>query len=407
MGQLKLYGVLLSIILLVSCGSGGGGSGSAGTGTLALSLSDSSTEDYSAVYVTIRAVEVHLGGNENKQGNWLTLDLPDDPNTGLPRERMTVNLLELVNGVREDLGIAELESGHYTQMRLIIDTIPDDTINILSQSHPFANYVIDQNDPPNVRELKIPSGLQTGIKIVGGFDINENQTTELILDFDACRSVVQAGNSGKWLLKPNIKIVRLVDFSIINGSVTDDSDEKNPIEGALVSAQIFNGGETPETSDDELIIQASTITDSNGEYKLFVAPGTYNLVVSAEARMPDFIKITTTAGEVLEGDDAVIFELGEVGAGTVSGMVDITGADSEQHATLSFRQEADCLDCTDDEKIEVKAINVANNGIKYATGLPAGSYSLAASTYGYETKYQYSITISDGIETEKIDVMFP
>ena len=395
MKQIKLLGVLLSFFILISCGGSGGGGGSVGTGTLALSLVDSSTEEYRAVYVTIRNIEVHLGGNENIQGNWQVIDLPTDPGTGLPKERITVNLLELVNGVREDLGIADLESGHYTQMRLIIDTVPDDTLNVLSQNHPFANYVIDRSSPANVYELKIPSGLQTGIKIVGGFDIHPNQTTELILDFDACRSVVKAGNSGKWLLKPTIKIARLEDFSIINGIVTDDSVDENRIEGALVSAQIFNGGDTETKDDDELIIKTATVTDSNGEYKLFVEPGTYNLVVYAEATTPDFRKISTTPGEVLEGATAEDFILGGSDVGTVKGEITITGAGDEQHATLSFRQKADCAECTEHEKIEIKAINVANNS-QYDTDLPVGAYSLAAFSSGYPTQNPNDFDITDG-----------
>ena len=390
--------------LLGGCGSGGGGggggSGSVGTGTLSLSLTDNSTEEYKAVYITIKNIEVHLGGNENSFSSWLRVDLPTDPDTGLPKQRLTVNLLELVNGVREDLGIAVLETGHYTQMRLIIDSVPDDTINILSQNHPFANYVIDQSDPPNVYELKVPSGFQTGFKIVGGFEINTNQTTELVLDFDACRSVVQAGKSGKWLLKPTVKIGRLEDFSIINGIVTNGSDAG--IEGALVSAQIFNGGITEEKDDDELIIQAATITDSNGEYKLFVTPGTYNLVVYAAAKVPDFRKVSTEAGDELTAED---FNLGDSDIGTVSGLVEIMGADDEQHATLSFRQEANCADCADYEKIEIKAINVANE-TTYNTGLPVGTYSLAASSFGYPTKNPPDFDIVANTDTPDVDVTF-
>ena len=400
MNLLKLASICSSIFLLISCSNGGGGS--EGTGTLALSLTDSSTEEYRALYITIRNVEVHLGGNENRPGNWQTVDLPTDPATGLPKERLTVNLLELVNGVREDLGIVELESGHYTQMRLIIDSEPDDTINILSQNHPFANYVIDQSNPANVYELKIPSGLQTGVKIVGGFNINTNQTTELILDFDACRSVVQAGNSGKWLLKPTIKIASLEDFSIISGIVTDALDAG--IEGALVSAQIFSGGDIIDKADDELIIQAATVTDSNGLYKLFIAPGTYNLVVYATAKVPDFRKISTTAGEVLEGPTAENFTLGDSDTGTVSGSVTITGADDEQYATLSFRQEANCADCDPFEKIEIKAINVLNE-TTYSTGLPTGAYSLAAFSFGYPIQNPPDFTITDDADTT-VDVTF-
>ena len=67
----------------------------------------------------------------------------------------------------------------------------------------YANYVIDTDE--NYQELKIPSGINTGIKIVHGFTISTDQTTELILDFNAEKSVVIADNSGNWLLKPTIK----------------------------------------------------------------------------------------------------------------------------------------------------------------------------------------------------------
>jgi hypothetical protein len=305
----------------------------------------------------------------------------------------------------EDLGITELESGHYTQMRLIIDTVPDDSLNILSQPHPFANYVIDQNDPPNEYELKIPSGLKTGIKIVGGFNISTNETTELILDFDACRSVVQAGNSGIWLLKPTIKI--LYQYTIINGLVTDDTDDKNPIEGALVSAQIYDDKGTSELADDEVVVQASTITDEKGEYKLLVPPGTYNLVAFAETDtetyLPDVIKISTS-----EGSTAKNFTLSIWPTGTVSGLVSISGATSEEHATLSFQQDANLYcplpECGDIEKVEVKAINVANNST-YETNLPQGTfadgteYFLVATSIGYIPFTEDFEVIDDGDET--------
>jgi hypothetical protein len=385
----KLWALIASslfIVMLAACG-GGGESSSSSTGTLSLGLSDATTAEYNAVYVTIEEVQVHM----DEGGSWQRVASPNK----------TYNLLELVNGVREQLGITEIETAHYTQMRLIIGKSPDDTINLLSESHPYANYIIDNAD--TYYELKIPSGYQTGIKIVHGFDITENQTTELILDFDACRSVVQAGNSGKWLLKPTIKIASLEDFSIINGTVTDDSDAG--IEGALVSAQIFNGGTTETKDDDELIIQAATITDSNGEYKLFVTPGTYNLFVYAEATVPDFRKVSTTTGEVLEGPTAENFTLTDSPTGTVSVDVSIMGADDEQYATLSFRQEANCADCDEYEKIEIKAINVVN-GSTYDTGLPVGTYSLAASSFGYETQDPDDFEIKDGEDTPDVNVTF-
>ncbi|HSN23363.1 MAG TPA: DUF4382 domain-containing protein, partial [Methylomicrobium sp.] len=168
MKRFSFFLMAIASILIIACGGNGGGSagsGSGGTGSLALSLQDApDTEEYQAVYVTINEVQVHKSGDGD--ANWETVATPN----------ATYNLLELVNGVREELGLATLDSGSYTQMRLILGQNPDNVINILSKAHPFPNYVIEKGTDA-VHELKVPSGYQTGIKIVKGFIINENQTT--------------------------------------------------------------------------------------------------------------------------------------------------------------------------------------------------------------------------------------
>lgn len=85
-------------------------------------------------------------------------------------------------------------------------------------------------------ELVVPSGMQTGIKIVGGFDINLN-TTELILDFNAQKSVVHAGSSGLWYIKPTVKVLNTETWAVVRGTVENGSD---PREGVLISAQIYD-----------------------------------------------------------------------------------------------------------------------------------------------------------------------
>jgi hypothetical protein len=295
----------------------------------------------------------------------------------MPRTPMTVNLLDLVNGVREDLGLVDLEAGRYTQMRLIIGQAPQSgAINILSQAHPYANYVVDLNDV--YHELKVPSGSQSGYKIVGGFDINANSTTELILDFDACRSVVVAGNSGQWLLKPTVKVKYPDEDALIEGRVTDSN---GGVSGALVSAQVFTSTGPLE---DHVEIQASTVTDSNGYYELFVEDGTYTLVVFS----PDH---ATQSKTVTAGPGAVVTEnisLTPRGMGTFTGTVTIAGAGSEQYATLSFRQPAGS------GQIEVYSVNV-RDGYTYSVSLPYGDYTIVASSYS-NTTTSISRSISDG-----------
>ena len=324
-----------------------------------------------AVYITIVGIEVYIGGNDNTDKNLLSI----------PMDKDTINLCEPTNGLFEKLGSLDLAPDSY-QLRLNYTFTPEDNeLNILSELHPATNYVVLEDN--TWQELKIPSGFQSGVKIVKGFTISENETTEIILDFDAMSSVVEAGNSGQWILKPTIKVGELKEYSIINGRVTNIDDVG--IENAYVSAQIFDAD--ADDAKDKVIIQAGTITDSEGYYSIFVKPGTYNLVAYADGKEFAFERIETTEGEVLENSNITDFQLAVATAtGNIEGEVLINGGDDiEDHATISYRQNITCVGCDPDEMIEVKSINVRNMA-EYEIELPVDSYSRVASTFGYETQ---------------------
>ncbi|MFO7970987.1 MAG: DUF4382 domain-containing protein [Desulfobacterales bacterium] len=353
-----IIGILASS-LLVACGGGGSGGSSGGTGELSMSLTDTSLYQYQAVYVTIDKIKVH----RDDGGGWKTVASP----------LQTFNLLELVNGVREDLGLATLDVGHYTQMRLIIGDTPDDSLNIFSQTHPFANYVILPNGMDSIHELKVTSGPQTGVKLVNGFDINTNQTTELILDFDVSKSVIKAGSSGQWHLKPTIKVLDTLTHAIIDGTVTEDETGNN-LQGVLVSAQLYNDVELDEK--DWVLVQAATTSDINGEYALFLSPGTYNIVAFAEGYNPGCIDVEALT-DTVQTQPFILIPATETG--TIGGNVTISGGSTTQYVTISFRQVVTCNGGT--TTIEVTMRNIANGG-NYSVNLPAGTYRVVASTFG-------------------------
>ena len=368
---------LLSGLFLAACG--GGGSSDGGQGTLSTSLTDSTTDEYQAVYVTIARVEVHHVDG----GTWQTVAEPNK----------TYNLLELVNGVRETLGIATLDAGQYTQMRLIIGETADDSLNIFSEPHDFANYIIDLND--DVQPLKVPSGTNTGLKVVNGFDINENQTTELILDFDAMRSVVKAGSSGQYLLKPTVKVFESEDYAIVSGRVIDaGTSPAVPLDGAMVTAQVTDSSQ-PDAKD-QVVIEAGTVTDMNGEYALFLAPAEYNLVATRNGYVPDCIAINLQAAIETKADFALVASP-PADNGSIDGTVTIADAGLDQYATVDLRQDITCIDALAAETITVKSINIADGGI-YSVDLPAGDYLLVASTFGKET-FTADVTVNSGLST--------
>ena len=240
----KLWLVLmLSLLsLFAGCGGSGGGSSSSsgGTGTLSVGLTDSTTDQYRAVYVTIAGLQVCTNNNSSPSAliHLTTLQLmmlclttthPTMVVVGCPLLRQmvcsfpkTYNLLKLVNGVTEAIGSEEFSSGKYNQVRLIIGNSPELENNLLGDPHPEANYLILDDRIDTIQPLKIPSGFQTGIKLVHPFTVDEGKVNELVLDFDASRSVVKAGNSGKYILKPTIKVIETEDKIEIDGKVTDN-----------------------------------------------------------------------------------------------------------------------------------------------------------------------------------------
>ena len=364
---------LFVAFFLWGCLSGSGGNS---TGTLSVGLTDASTDQYQAVYVTVSEIQVHQSadGEETEEG-WISVGTPN----------ATYNLLDLVNGVRESVGLSDLDTGHYTQMRLIVGENPDSTINLLSQPHPFANYVIDLEG--DLHELKVPSGMQSGIKIVQGFEINVNETTELVLDFNASASVVVAGNSGQYLLKPTIQMLDTHEAAIISGDVTQSSEV---LTGATVSAQIFD--DMAVDAEDRVTVQAATLSDDAGHYSLFLSPGTYNLVFYKEGFQAFVAKITVVAGDSVTQDAT----LDAATTGTLLLTSNISDTDSEAHATTSFRRNT----TVDDVNVEIElfALNIADGGDGLIT-LPTGDVVVVTSSFEETTQ---SITVVIDADTQTV-----
>lgn len=369
------FGLALAVAVISACGGGGSG-GDGGSGNLSVSLTDSTLPGFQAIYVTVDQVQAHPDGD----GGWVTVGTP----------HKTVDLLKLINGVREELGVASLAAGHYTQLRLVLGSSPGAGLNLLSQLHPFANYFIDDSNA--VVELKVPSGLQTGIKIVRGFDINANQTTELLLDFDAMRSVVMAGSSGLWLLKPTIKVLDTADYSIVDGIVRDAIGAG--IAGVMVSAQRVDT--TAADEKDKVIVEAATITGADGRYRLFLAPGDYNLVAfrssSTGAYGPACTPLSTLPDTTQNADFTPAFTSL---IGVIAGTVTFAGSPDEQHVTLAFRRDIACG--VTPRPVELLSFNLAPDG-QYGVDLPVADYRVVASTFSQPTQGR-DATVTAGATT--------
>lgn len=267
-------GVFLTIGGLVSCSDTTGPAVSDGTGTLRMILVDAPADmgTVESLEVVFEKVLVHRGSEEEEaEGDgWITV-LSDT----LPVEERTFELLELVNGVFATLGEVELEAGVYTQIRIMIES---------------ATLVVD-GEP---QDLFIPSGDETGIKLVDSFTIDPNVITELVADFDVAQSLHEAPpGSGNYILRPTIRLVQRTLSGTISGIVMPAGI------GAVIYAL------DPATAD----TVTTTLADSlSGEYVLqALLAGTYDVRAGADG----YADSTRTGIPVVAGEDTpnVDFEL--------------------------------------------------------------------------------------------------
>jgi hypothetical protein len=374
------------IIGLYGCNIGGGSD----MGQLSMSLTDKPTHEYTAVWVTIKEIATHMEGD------------PESSWTKVLDVNRTFNLLSLANGVRAELGLVDLPAGHYTQMRFLIGTE-----NSLDAALP-ANYIVDPKGDSH--EMKIPSGVQSGIKLVQGFDINENSTTELVFDFDVAASVVAAGNSGKYILRPTI---HQIDYSqtrtVVKGLVKTAEGEGIP--GAEVDLQVYTPRAEGQDYKDEIFRYASTVTDSSGAYMFWFLnipdPKTFNVVGTKWSSTdpyyaPDWDQIAGAVNGNVYPVDLTLAVPAEIGTLDLKAFVQDNDPDKVDDntlfVTLSFRKLSDLpgapmvevmsktIVAYDDEWLPLDVTPVKID-------LPVGDYLIVASTAG-RTSLEQAISVS-------------
>ncbi len=254
--------ILVFSIILTGCGLGFDGDGN--TGTMTVMMHDAPIDSADAVNVFIERVEVN---NLEDEEGWTILGEP----------QQSYNLLELTNGALAELGTSELETGRYEQIRLIL-------------SENDNSIVVDGTE----YDMIVPSGAQTGVKLDVDAEIEAGIEYVLLLDFDASRSVVKAGQNNpsvEYLLKPVIKATNMAITGNIGGTV-------NPVESRAVVYAL---------ADSDTL--SSTIADTTDGSFLLVGleEGTYD--VSVDPRNDNYQPETVNDNTVTIGETNDIGEI--------------------------------------------------------------------------------------------------
>lgn len=305
--QLARAALLGAVALLAACGGGSDDDAGAPAGTLRLALADAPSCGFDHVHVTVLGVRVHRSADAGPgDAGWVDLMLP------APRR---LDLLTLVNGTLEELGQAPLAAGRYTQMRLLL--APN------TAGSPLANAATPSGGAEVA--LTTPSAVQSGLKTNVDIEVRPFEVADFVIDFDACRSVVRAGRSGQYLLKPVLRVLPRLAGA-----------------GARVVGHVAGAGATVSLQVDGEPVRATTPDPATGRYELYpVAPGSYTLVVAGGGRATgvvtgvpvhaDRATVVGTATAPIVLPPAVPREVG----GELTVAASLTGAD---HATVRATQ---------------------------------------------------------------------
>jgi hypothetical protein len=201
--------------LLVMAGCSGGGGDSSSTGTLKLGLTDGPVESAFEVIVEFTGIELKPSGGPALDP--IPMDEAACDNFDAATGTCSINLLDLVGTNRKVVFSGALPAGDYSWVRLLVNAERD-----------VMDSYLRLTENGNQCSIWVPSGSQTGLKIVSGITVTANGVSDYTLDFDVRKSITNppglafddgAACLANYVLKPAIRIVDTTDVGSISGTV--------------------------------------------------------------------------------------------------------------------------------------------------------------------------------------------
>ena len=239
-----ILSILMLGVVMNSCSAD-----SAKTYPVAIKMTDA-PGPYDAVFVDLQGVEITGSGGET---------------VTLSAKKGIYNLLDLSNGATALIATDTLETSKVEQIRLILGT--KNTVVLNGISYP----------------LSTPSADQSGLKLQVHQTLQQGILYEILLDFDANKSIVVTG-AGVYKLKPVIRTVQTAISGSIKGKIS-------PVGLAVVTA----------VNASNATLTYSTNTNTFGDFMVMGLPsGIYNVTITPILPLLPAIKssVTVSAGLV-------------------------------------------------------------------------------------------------------------
>jgi hypothetical protein len=287
--------------------------------------------------ITVSRVRAHTSATaSDSDSGWTDITLTP------PRK---IDLLGLVNGALHELGQTTLAAKDYAQLRLVLQP---------NGSGAPANSVVPAGGSEQPRD--VPDAATRGIRIAHAFSVGANATADLLLDFNACKSIVRRSD-GTFLLKPLVTAASRTDAEIV-GNV------ERTLAGAVVSAQV--GGN----------VMRATVADANGAFKLaylnHAAASSVDVAITANGRTTAVI-----AGVPIAAQTSTRVSTASEPIALLSSQMRNAGGHIDPEVALARVRALQAVESV--PRIEVAATN-ANEVGSYGVSLPAAPPLFA--TYG-------------------------
>jgi len=303
----RVFVLTVASAVLAACGGGGGSQG--GTGTLKLSITDAPVDVADEVVVQFAGVELKPRG-----GQAFSIDFVDPAAT--PPNTKTLNLLDY-QGTASALLLpaTQIPAGEYEWIRLKVNADPsvEDSYITIGGSR---------------CELRIPSGAETGLKLVSGFTVGVGAVMDFTIDFNLRKSVVQPPgqtadppmcDGQAYLLKPALRMVNNLEVGTITGTIAPDvptaaACPANELGKVYLFGPYTTTAPVPDDFDlntadgSDAVASAMVEVDQNSDNRYtigFVPPGQYVVAYTCAADNPavDADLANTPAG----ADEVVTF----------------------------------------------------------------------------------------------------
>lgn len=253
---MKISSIITSFIclLLTACSE-------ENTSAFTLNITDAAVSEADAVIVQFNSVELHSASGDDIS---IKFDQPK-----------RIDLLQL-QGTKSQALVEDypLPAGKYQSIRLGVD---------------IGNGTSVININGTVHDLNIPSGKQSGLKLVRGFEVPANGEANFTIEFDIRKSVTEA--HGEYKLRPTLRLVDNVSVGHLKGEV-DLAAYSCDTSNAVV--YVYQGTDiTPFdiNNNDSASIVSSAIVKYNEEntnytYEIgYLNTGSYTIALTCEANL--------------------------------------------------------------------------------------------------------------------------